>query len=149
MYHKAESPLCSFIFSIPRVPSTDASQSWHKGYETIAHYGQWDQVMVAIDPETNAQVGWTLMCDSSAVVSQIYAFMPLMPSDDKTGLIAAVGVDETARGKGIGLALMVKALENLKQRGVEGVFVDSVGITGFYEQLGFETKWQYESWKSG
>lgn len=103
--------------------------------------------MVAIDPESNAQVGWTMMCDSSAIISQIYAFMPLMPSGEKTGLIAAVGVDESARGKGIGQALMVKALENLRERGVEGVFIDMVQIRGFYERFGFETKWEYESWK--
>lgn len=125
----------------------DVIQSWCKAYEILAKYEQFDQVMIAIDPQTNKQVGWTLMCDPTAILSQIYAFMPLMPSENKTGLIAAVGVDESARGKGIGLALMVKALENLRERGVEGVFVDSVEIKGFYERLGFETKWEYESWK--
>lgn len=70
--------------------------------------------------------------------------MPLMPSKEKTGLIAAVGVDESVRGKGVGLALMVKALENLRERGMEGVFIDSVVIKEFYEKLGFDVVWEYE-----
>lgn len=100
--------------------------------------------MVAFDPDTNAQIGWTLMCSHSAIISDIFAFLPLMPSKEKTGLIAAVGVDESARGKGVGLALMVKAMENMQERGIEGVFIDSVIIRGFYERLGFETCWEYE-----
>lgn len=146
MYCKATSSLRAFVPFQTQVLA-NFSQSWFKAYETLAKYEQFDQVMVAIDPETNAQVGWTLMMDSSAVVSQIYAFAPLMPSGDKTGQISAVGVDEGARGKGVGLALMVRALENLRERGCEGVFVDMTEIRGFYEQLGFETKWEYESWK--
>lgn len=102
--------------------------------------------MVAIDPDTNEQVGWTLMCSYSAIVSDVYAFLPLMPTKEKTGLIAAVGVSESARGKGVGLALVVKAMENMRERGIEGVFIDSVVIRGFYEQLGFETRWNYEGY---
>lgn len=114
----------------------------------LAAYGQHHEVMVAFDPETNEQIGWTLMCSNSAIVSRIYAFMPLMPSKEKTGLIAAVGVDESARGKGVGLALIVKAMENMQERGIEGVFIDSVEIRGFYERLGFETVWEYEGYVS-
>jgi len=121
-------------------------QSWVPAYEAFAAYNQYDQIMVAIDPETNAQIGWTLMCSNNAIFSGMFAFLPLMPSKEKTGLIAAVGVDESVRGKGIGLALMVKAIESLQQRGVEGVCIDSVLIRGFYERLGFEVHWDYEGY---
>ncbi|KAH8816653.1 putative beta-N-acetylglucosaminidase [Xylogone sp. PMI_703] len=124
-----------------------ANFSWFKGYEVLAAYNQHHEVMVAIDSETNTQVGWTLMCSHSAILSDIFAFLPLMPSKEKTGLIAAVGVDPSARGKGVGLALMVKAIENMRERGIEGVFIDSVVIQGFYEQLGFETRWEYEGYE--
>ena len=102
--------------------------------------------MVAFDPDTNAQIGWTLMCSHSAIICDTFAFLPLMPSKEKTGLIAAVGIDESARGKGVGLALMVKAMENMKERGIEGIFVDSVVIQDFYEKLGFKTFWEYEDY---
>jgi beta-N-acetylhexosaminidase len=71
------------------------------------------------------------MCSPAAVVSEIFAFLPLVPSGEKTGLLAAVGVDPSVRGKGVGLALVVKALENLRSRGMEGVFCDDVHIEGF------------------
>jgi len=46
----------------------------------------------------------------------------------------------------LGLTLLVKAMENMRERGVEGVFIDSVVIRGFYERLGFETCWEYEGY---
>ncbi|KAH6666066.1 hypothetical protein B0J14DRAFT_205992 [Halenospora varia] len=116
-----------------------ANFSWFKAYEALAAYNQHHEVMVAFDPDTNAQIGWTLMCSHTAIISDSFAFLPLMPSKEKTGLIAAVGVDESARGKGVGLALMVKAMENMRERGVEGVYIDSVVIRDFYEKLGFKT----------
>ncbi|KAE9374158.1 glycoside hydrolase family 3 protein [Stipitochalara longipes BDJ] len=120
--------------------------SWVSGYKAMAAYNQYDQVMVAFDPETNAQIGWTLMCSQATAFGQMLAFLPLMPSKEKTGLIGAVGIDESMRGKGVGLALMVKAIENLKERGIEGVCIDSVVIRGFYERLGFEVFWDYEGY---
>lgn len=101
---------------------------------------------MAFDPDTNAQIGWTLMCSYSAIVSDMFAFLPLVPSKERTGLIAAVGVDKSVRGKGVGLALVVKAMENMRERGTEGIFIDSVAIRGFYEKLGFETLWEYEGY---
>jgi beta-N-acetylhexosaminidase len=122
-------------------------QGWIKAYETLAAMNQHHQVMVAFDPETNEQIGWTLMCSHTAIICDTLAFLPLMPSKEKTGLIAAVGVDESARGKGVGLALVVKAMENMRERGVEGVCVDWVEIRGFYERLGFEDYWEYEGYE--
>ncbi|KUJ20071.1 putative beta-N-acetylglucosaminidase [Mollisia scopiformis] len=120
--------------------------SWIGAYEQLAAWNQYHQVMVAFDAETNSQVGWTLMCDYS-IISNNFAFLPLMPSKEKTGLIACVGVDESARGKGVGLVLMVKAMENMKERGIEGVCVDWVVIKGFYERLGFQRYWEYQGFE--
>lgn len=86
------------------------------------------------------------MCSPSAIVSSIHAFLPLVPSKEKTGLIAAVGIEESARGKGVGLALVVKAMESLRERGCEGIFIDMVTLNGFYEKLGFKTQWQFEGY---
>ena len=30
---------------------------------------------------------------------------------------------------------------------MEGIFIDSVAIRDFYEKLGFEMRWEYESWE--
>ena len=117
---------------------------WVEAYERLAAANQHHEVMVAFDPDTKAQVGWTIMCSHTAVISDDFAFLPLMPSKDKTGLIACVGVDEVVRGKGVGLALLVKAMENMRERGIEGVCIDWVVIRGFYERLGFDPCWEYE-----
>ncbi|KAF4429395.1 hypothetical protein FACUT_9138 [Fusarium acutatum] len=119
--------------------------TWGGIYKTLAARGQYHEVMVAIDPDTNKQIGWTLMCSFGSSAGDAFAFIPLLPSGEKTGLIAAVGVDEAARGKGVGLALVVKAMENLKERGMQGILIDAVAIRGFYEKLGYETQWEYES----
>ncbi len=87
------------------------------------------------------------MCSPSAVVLEDFAFINLLPSKENTGLIGCVGVDKQARGKGVGLALLVKAIENMKSRGVEGVMIDWVTIRGFYELLGFEAAWEYETFE--
>jgi beta-N-acetylhexosaminidase len=86
------------------------------------------------------------MCQPNSVVGKGFAFLPLLPSKYKTGLIACVGVDAIARKKGVGLALLVKAMENLRSRGLEGVLIDWVVIRGFYETLGFEVFWEYDKY---
>ncbi|KAH7372106.1 hypothetical protein BKA64DRAFT_728857 [Cadophora sp. MPI-SDFR-AT-0126] len=135
--------------------------SWVKAYAVLAASNQYHEVMVAFDAETNEQLGWTLMCGPEVVVKDMFAFMPISgdvafaeqdregegKGERKIGLIAAVGVDEKARGRGVGLAMVVKAMENLKERGVEGIFVDSVTIRDFYEKMGFEMRWEYETWE--
>lgn len=113
-------------------------------YEALAAHNQHHEALVAFDPDTNKQIGWTLMCSPESIVTDVYAFLRLMPTKEKTGLIAAVGVDESARGKGVGLALMIKAIESMRERGIEGIFIDFVSIQGFYERLGFETVCEYE-----
>ncbi|RFU32228.1 hypothetical protein B7463_g4130, partial [Scytalidium lignicola] len=123
------------------------NQSWVKAYERLATAGQHHEVMVAIDTETGKQVGWTLMCSSSSVISQDFAFLPLAPAGEKTGLIACVGVDEACRGKGIGLALLIKGMQNMRERGIKGVLIDWVVIRGFYETLGFKVLWEYEDFE--
>ncbi|KAH8426914.1 putative beta-N-acetylglucosaminidase [Aspergillus melleus] len=93
-------------------------------------------IMTAWDNRGN-QVGWTFMlgpeCD---ILRQNWAFPPMC--GPKTGLIGCVGVDKDHRKGGVGLALVSHAIENMKQRGIEGVFVDWVALDGWYEQLGFE-----------
>jgi beta-N-acetylhexosaminidase len=64
------------------------------------------------------------MSSHSSCIADKFAFLPLCPSGDKTGLIACVGVDKSARGRGVGLGLMVRAMEDMKRRGVEGVLID-------------------------
>jgi beta-N-acetylhexosaminidase len=110
-------------------------QSWVQAYVTL-HPDQYpDSVMVAFDRK-GKQVGWTLMLGPSPALNHVWAFPQICGPE--TGLIGCVGVDKDQRSSGIGLALVCHAIENMKQRGVQGVFVDWVALDGWYEQLGFE-----------
>ena len=64
------------------------------------------------------------MCSSTSSFADAIAFLPLCPSGNETGLIACVGVDKKARGKNVGKALLVSAMEDLRRRGMKGVFID-------------------------
>ncbi|KAJ5095433.1 hypothetical protein NUU61_004789 [Penicillium alfredii] len=93
-------------------------------------------VMTAFD-SSGEQVGWTLMLGpSSPVLNKTWAFP--QTCGPQTGLIGCVGVDAAHRKSGIGLALLCHAMEDMKQRGIEGVFVDWVALEGWYERVGFE-----------
>jgi beta-N-acetylhexosaminidase len=98
--------------------------AWVNAYRGLAAADQHHEVMVAIDSDTNKQIGWTLMTSPSCLITQSFAFIPLCPSGKKTGLIACVGVDKAARGGGVGLGLMVRAMENMRERGMDGVLID-------------------------
>lgn len=122
---------------------------WVSAYKRLADGGQHHEAMVAFDRD-GKQVGWAIMCSPSGLVAGDFAFSTILGKEEgvdgkKVGVIACVGVDYTARGKGIGLALVSRAVEDMKRRGMEGVLVDWVLIRGFYEKLGFKPACEYQS----
>ncbi|KAH2459376.1 hypothetical protein KXW63_001598 [Aspergillus fumigatus] len=118
--------------------------AWVDMYHKLDPKEHPSSIMTAFDSH-GKQVGWTLMLSpSSPVLQQNWAFPPLC--GPKTGLIGCVGVDEEYRKAGVGLALLCHAIEDMKQRGVEGVFVDWVSLEGWYEQLGFKI---WRSYRTG
>ncbi|KAJ5236634.1 hypothetical protein N7489_006725 [Penicillium chrysogenum] len=112
------------------------NRSWVEAYVTLHPDKYPDSVMTAFDSQ-GQQVGWTLMLGPSDALNTSWAFP--QTCGPNTGLIGAVGIDESHRKYGIGLALICHAIENMKQRGIEGVFVDWVALDGWYEQVGFKT----------
>ncbi|KAJ5103626.1 hypothetical protein N7532_004155 [Penicillium argentinense] len=111
-------------------------QGWVEAFVKLHPSEYPNSVMVAFDSQ-NQQVGWTLMLSDPSVINYVWAF-PQMCGPN-TGLIGCVGVNEEHRRYGIGLAMVSSAVENMKQRGVEGVFVDWVALDGYYEKAGFAT----------
>lgn len=92
-------------------------------------------IMTAWDHQGN-QVGWALMLGPECDILRDWVF-PRM-CGPRTGLIGCVGVDKAHRKSGVGLTLVSYAIENMQQRGIDGVFVDWVALDGWYEQLGFK-----------
>ncbi|KAE8327449.1 glycoside hydrolase superfamily [Aspergillus sergii] len=115
------------------------NQAWVQMYHKLDPSKYPSSVMTAFDPN-GKQVGWTLMLShESPMLKPHWAFPSLC--GPKTGLIGCVGVDADYRKEGVGLALLCHAIEDMKQRGVEGVFVDWVSLEGWYEKLGFKVWW--------
>ncbi|EKV07339.1 Beta-N-acetylglucosaminidase, putative [Penicillium digitatum] len=110
--------------------------SWVEAYVALHPDKYPNSVMTAFDSQ-GQQIGWTLMLGPSDALNESWAFP--QTCGPNTGLIGAVGIDESHRQNGIGLALICHAIQHMKQRGIEGVFVDWVALDGWYEQVGFET----------
>lgn len=74
-------------------------------------------------------------------VAKNWAFPPLASGKDqqflKTGIIGCVGVDKSQRSRGVGLAMLCHAIEDMKRRGVEAVFIDSTNKVDWYGKVGF------------
>ncbi len=58
------------------------------------------------------------------------------------GGLGPIGVDESVRGKGLGLYLLAEGLAQLKSRGCRFTVIDWTDLVGFYAKFGFHT------WKS-
>lgn len=52
------------------------------------------------------------------------------------GSVACVGIAKDGRGKGAGVGMVAYGFKSLTERGADGVFVDWVGMKGFYERFG-------------
>lgn len=78
--------------------------AWVMAYKALAARGRYEDVMVVFNA-AKEQVGWTLMCSHDSPFCKYFAFLNLVPSKEKTGLIACVGIDKTARGQKIGQAM--------------------------------------------
>lgn len=60
---------------------------------------------------------------------------------DRAARIGRLAVDKARRNNGIGLALMLAALEHTREAGFEQVILDAqVSATSFYEKLGFSAE---------
>ncbi|KAL2814241.1 acyl-CoA N-acyltransferase [Aspergillus cavernicola] len=119
------------------------NSAWVDMYHKLHPTDHPSSIMTAFDSE-GKQVGWTLMLPPSSDILQENWALPLL-CGPRTGLIGCVGIDEEARGSGIGLALVSCAIEDMRERGVEGVFVDWVSMDGYYEKLGFEVWRRYRT----
>jgi beta-N-acetylhexosaminidase len=97
--------------------------------------------MAAFDSD-GTQIAWTLMLSpDDDFVAQNWVYPPLAGGALKTGLIGCVGVDEAHRSRGVGLGLLCHAIEDMRRRGVEAVFIDSTNKVEWYALVGFQ-KWK-------
>ena len=64
---------------------------------------------------------------------------------DKWGSLGPIGVSQSLRGRGSGIALLANALEHLRDTGVANCIIDWTGLVDFYGKVGFVPTRRYKS----
>ena len=113
---------------------------WLGAFQPTIEVGDFHELLIARDPTTQAIVGSLILYSPLAHPSRFDGFWKKMLGDP-LGEIGCVGVAEAAQGRGIGTAMVARASEILKQRGVAAVHIGWVYRVDFYGRLGY-AKWQ-------
>ena len=132
--------------------------TWSGAYRALHEQGLDHEIITAFDVD-GKQVGWCLaLSPGRSRLSSGFAFLPIAGGEDgvsrqgKVGLIAAVGTRKEMRGKGVGLAMVVMALEDMKGRegGIEGCYSDwvAVALWDWYKKIGYESWREYIGMKT-
>lgn len=90
--------------------------------------------------EGTAVVG-TLLLEAGNVKTLNWSALWHKLLGENMGTIGAVGVEEIRQGKGIGLALVAKASDILREQGVGNCHIGWTDLVDFYGKLGY-TVWQ-------
>jgi GNAT superfamily N-acetyltransferase len=110
-------------------------------YSTRAHFERGQSArdfIVAV--EEGAVVGFCHVADASStwLIPSVHWF-PLLAGADGGGWggLGPIGMSREVRGRGLGLALCARAVEELKARGVKSMAIDWTSLVDFYGKLGF------------
>lgn len=112
---------------------------WQRFFAEAATDGRYGDILAAWDG--SAVVGSLLMDKADIEGMSTTALWHLILGDDM-GTIGAVGVEEVRQGRGIGLAMVARASEMVKQRGVRQCVIGWTDLLDFYGKLG------YRVWRS-
>ncbi|HEY3991689.1 MAG TPA: GNAT family N-acetyltransferase [Ktedonobacteraceae bacterium] len=126
---------------IPKVLAFEEREfpNWLPGYQHLANLGEYRDILVARDQ--NGQVLGALLMSTPQSHSERtdVVWRVLLGSD--AGSMGAVGVAAAEQGRGIGIALVARASELLKARGIRNCYIDWVVLTDFYAKVGYK-KWR-------
>lgn len=85
-------------------------------------------------------VGTLLMSTPCSHISRTDVVWRVLLGSD-AGSMSAIGVAASERGRDIGIALVARASNILKERGMRNCYIDWVVITDFYARPGYN-KWR-------
>ncbi|QBD79323.1 GNAT family N-acetyltransferase [Ktedonosporobacter rubrisoli] len=115
--------------------------NWFPHFQYVAEFGDYQDLLVAHD-KANGKVVGTLSMYSTQHSHPDRIDIPWQAMlGEKMGALGCVGVGADERGRGIGIALVARASELLKERDATPCYIDWVEITDFYAKLGYE-KWR-------
>jgi GNAT superfamily N-acetyltransferase len=114
---------------------------WLEPFKAVADFGDYQDLMVAWD-EDGSIIGTLIMSSPQSHPHRPERLWQQILGQDM-GTIGAVGVAESARGRGAGIALVAQASEVLKQRRVGQCSIDWLVIVDFYGKLGYKVWKEY------
>ena len=110
---------------------------WLGPFQSTVDVGDFHDLLIARDPTSRAIIGSLILYSPGAHPSRFDGFWKAMLGDP-LGEIGCVGVAEARHGQGIGSAMMVRAADILKQRGVASIHIGWVHRVNFYRRLGYD-----------
>ncbi|GHO91666.1 hypothetical protein KSF_017140 [Reticulibacter mediterranei] len=121
--------------------------NWKAHYELCANLNDYQDLLIARDTSQNI-VGALLMYTPTSNPSRTDLIWQRLLGHD-AGAMGSVGVAASERGRGIGLGMVARASELLKEQGVRNCYIDWVELTDFYGKVGY-IKWrEYSlSWRA-
>lgn len=154
-YHAPEDPAVDAVIEL--ATPADATElleferrefpHWLGPFQSNVDRGDFNALLLARDPASRAIIGTLILYSPLAHPSSFDGFWKLILGDP-LGEIGCVGVAEALHGQGIGSAMMVRAAEILKQRGVASVHIGWVSRVNFYRRLGYAVWRHYDmSWR--
>lgn len=121
--------------------------NWLLHFEKFADLGDFQDLLVARD-DLGRIVGSLVMSSPQSHPQRPDVIWQGLLGED-AGSLGAVGVAESERGRGIGIALVARASEILRSRGVGNCYIDWLVLTEFYGKLGYKVWREYRtSWRS-
>lgn len=109
---------------------------WHYHLaDSLARGAPIADVLLLIAPDETVAGFVATWPDSGPLLGPATHWFPAL--DARFGGIGPLGIDASARGRGLGLALMSAAVTLLQERGVTGCTIDWTDLTAFYARLGF------------
>jgi beta-N-acetylhexosaminidase len=111
---------------------------WLGPFQSTVDVGDFHDLLIARDPTSRAIIGSLILYSPNAHLSRFDGFWKAILGEP-LGEIGCVGVAEALHGQGIGSALVTRASEILKQRGVASVHIGWVYRVNFYRRLGYAT----------
>ena len=112
---------------------------WADHFQRVAGVGDYSDILMARDATGEVVATLTTYGKLSHPSRCDVLWQPLL--GNAVGAIGCVGVAEAERRRGIGLGLVARASELLRDQGLASCYIDWVFLTEFYARTGYE-KWR-------
>ncbi len=112
---------------------------WLEAFAAVADLGDYHDLLVGRDKEGRILTSLIMYSPQSHPGRTDAIWKTLL--GDNLGALGAVGVAAAEQGKGIGLALVARGSEILRERGVDNCHIGWTHLLDFYGKLGY-TRWQ-------